>query len=90
MKKRPSLLLCLFMDALGYATYALPVIGEFGDILWAPLSAFVFYRTFGGMTGGLINFVEEAVPGLDFIPTFTLAWLLQYRKEKSLNRQRIS
>jgi hypothetical protein len=77
------------MDVLGYLTYALPVIGEMGDIVWAPLSAFIFYWAFGGkigLMGGVVNFIEEAVPGLDFIPTFTIAWLWQWRKEKTLTK----
>jgi hypothetical protein len=77
--KRPSLFLCLVMDILGYATYAIPVLGELGDIVWAPLSAIVFYNSFGRnirTTGSIINFVEELFPGLDFIPTFTLAYFL--------------
>ena len=89
MKKKPSIFLCIVMDVLGYATYGLPVIGEMGDIVWAPLSAFVFYRAFGGkigLMGSAINFIEEAVPGLDFIPTFTLAWLWQWRKENFLKK----
>ena len=40
-KQQPSLLFCLAMDALGYATYAIPFLGEFADIAWAPVSAFV-------------------------------------------------
>ena len=68
------------MDAIGYATYALPLLGELGDVLWAPFSALVFYRMFGGWKGGLggiFNFLEELLPGLDFIPSFTLMWLWQ-------------
>jgi hypothetical protein len=82
MKKRPPLVLCIAMDIIGYATYTLPVMGEFGDIIWAPISAFVFYKAFGGkvgMIGGVFNFIEELIPGLDFIPTFTLVWLWRYR-----------
>jgi len=81
MKKRPSIIVCILMDALGYLTYLIPAIGEMGDVVWAPLSAFVFYKIFGGkvgMIGGAINFIEEALPGLDFIPTFTIAWIYQY------------
>lgn len=86
-KKSPSLLFCVVMDLLGYATYAIPVLGEFGDLLWAPISALIFFRTFGGWKGafgGIFNFVEEILPGLDFIPTFTLTWLFQnFRKPVS-------
>jgi hypothetical protein len=75
---QPSLIFCLFMDAIGYVTYAAPFIGEVGDLIWAPLSAFIFYKKFGGtigMYGGIFNFIEEILPGLDFIPTFSLVWL---------------
>jgi hypothetical protein len=80
-----SLVFCVLMDIIGYATYAIPVFGEFGDIIWAPISALVFYRTFGGWKGafgGLFNFVEEIMPGLDFIPSFTIMWFLQQRVKK--------
>lgn len=79
---RPSLLICLLMDLIGYASYAVPVLGEFGDLLWAPISAIIFYRMFGGWKGafgGLFNFVEEILPGLDFIPSFTIMWIWQRR-----------
>lgn len=79
-KQQSSLLFCILMDAIGYATYAVPFLGEFGDIIWAPVSAFIFFKTFGGWKGafgGVFNFVEELLPGMDFIPTFTLMWAWQ-------------
>jgi hypothetical protein len=82
-KAAPSLIFCLVMDLLGYATYAIPGFGEFGDIIWAPISALIFYRTFGGWKGafgGLFNFVEEILPGTDFIPSFTIMWFFQKLK----------
>jgi hypothetical protein len=87
MKKQPSLLLCIVMDALGCITYLLPAIGEFGDFVWAPVSGFIFYKAFGGrvgVLGGIFNFIEEALPGLDFIPTFTIAWIWQYINRKNV------
>jgi hypothetical protein len=78
MKKSPSLLFCLAMDAIGMLTFAIPWIGEFGDILWAPLSAIIFYKSFGGKKGAIgavFSFMEEILPFLDFIPTFTIGWL---------------
>ena len=77
-KKQPTLGFCILMDAIGCATFLLPVFGEFADIIWAPISAVIFYRTFGGWKGafgGIFNFIEELLPGLDFIPTFTITWL---------------
>ena len=79
--KTPSLAACILMDVLGYATYTIPFIGELADIAWAPISAIIFFRMFGGWKGafgGVFNFVEEILPGFDFIPTFTLAWLWKY------------
>ncbi|MFT3902273.1 MAG: hypothetical protein QM727_03835 [Niabella sp.] len=77
--KSPSLLFCILMDAIGYLSFAVPGLGELSDVVWAPLSASIFAATFGGkkgIIGGLFNFLEEALPGTDFIPSFTIMWLL--------------
>jgi len=89
MKKQPSLVFCIIMDAIGYATYAIPFFGEIGDVIWAPISAIIFYLSFGGTKGAfgaVFNFIEELAPGLDFIPSFTIMWFLQAasRKKKTL------
>ena len=79
-KKQPSLIFCILMDIVGYATYAIPFLGEFADILWAPISSFIFMTTFGGWKGalgGFGNFLEELLPGTDFIPSFTIMWFIQ-------------
>lgn len=76
-----SLLLCILMDVIGYASFSLPGLGEFADVVWAPISAFVFYKVFGGtkgMIGGAFAFLEEILPFTDFIPSFTLMWLWNY------------
>ncbi len=78
--KRLSLIFCIIMDLMGYATYAVPFFGELADVVWAPVSAIIFYVTFGGWrgaVGGFFNFIEEFLPGTDFIPSFTLMWLWQ-------------
>jgi hypothetical protein len=82
---KPNLLFCILMDAIGYLTYAIPVLAEWGDILWAPLSAFIFYKTFGGtkgLIGGILNGIEEILPFTDFIPTFTIMYFIQNRSNK--------
>ncbi|MGC4035024.1 MAG: hypothetical protein QM764_03615 [Chitinophagaceae bacterium] len=87
-KKINSLLFCVLMDLIGCATYAVPGFGEIGDIFWAPVSAFIFYKMFGGWkgaTGGIFNFIEEVLPGTDFIPTFTLMWLWQNARQSKKN-----
>ena len=85
--KQPSLLFCIIMDIIGYATYSIPVLGEIGDALWAPVSAIIFYIYFGGWKGGfgaIFNFVEEILPGADFIPSFTIMWLVQRAARKKI------
>ena len=77
-KQQPSLAFCIIMDVLGFATYAIPGLGELGDIVFAPISAIVFYAMFGSWKGALFNFTEEIIPGTDFIPTFTIMWIWQY------------
>ena len=77
MSPKPSLLFCLIMDLIGSATFFIPLTGEWFDVIWAPLSALIFYFSFGGKTGrigALINFAEEIIPFTDIIPTFTLAY----------------
>jgi hypothetical protein len=83
-RKRPSLLFCIIMDLLGCASYIIPGLGEFSDIFWAPVSGLIFFISFGGWKGafgGMFNFAEEIMPGTDFIPTFTLAWIMRYLAE---------
>ena len=83
LRPMPSLVMCLVMDFIGYASYTVPFFGEFLDVLWAPLSAIIFWKMFGfrkGFFGGVFSFVEELTPGLDFIPTFTINWALLYFK----------
>ncbi len=91
---QPSLLLCLLLDAVGYFTYAVPVLGEFGDLIWAPIAGLLFYKLFGGwkgVLGGMFSFAEEILPGTDFIPSFTLGWIFrkvgQRNAQQSVSRQ---
>ena len=87
-KRQPSLAFCIVMDLIGYATYGIPFLGEFADIIWAPISAIIFFVTFGGWKGalgGIGNFIEELLPGTDFIPSFTLMWIMQRYQRKNVN-----
>lgn len=80
--KYKLLLLSILFDGVGMLSFAIPFIGEFSDIIWAPLSAFIIYKMYGGILGkgmGIISFVEEiGIFGSDFIPTFTLTWIYNY------------
>ena len=78
--RQPSILLCLLLDFIGYASYSIPILGEFADIIWAPVSGLIFFMMFGGWRGamgGVFSFVEELLPGTDFIPSFTIMWLIR-------------
>jgi len=87
--KETSIAFCILMDLIGYISYLIPG-GIISDFIWAPVSALIFYRTFGGWKGafgGLFNLVEEISPGLDFIPSFTIVWC--FNKIRSLRNYQI-
>lgn len=80
-----KLIISLLFDALGMLTFAVPIVGEAFDIIWAPIAAFalsMMYKGSVGKIGGTIAFIEEIIPGLDFVPTFTLTWLYEYLQDK--------
>lgn len=83
MSKYKLLFFGLLIDVFGMLTssWVLPVIGDFADIVWAPLTAWLmtrFYKGNAGKIAGVATFVEEIIPGLDIIPSFTLMWLYTY------------
>jgi hypothetical protein len=89
LKKKflPDVKLCIFLDLIGFISYLIPFLGEAEDIFWAPVSAIIFYFLFGrkkfGLIGGIFSFLEEISPGLDFVPTFTIAWLVRKYEMKA-------
>ena len=81
MNKYKKLALGILFDALGYASFIIPGIGEFSDIIWAPLAAWLMIKLYKGKPGkiaAVVSFIEEALPGFDVIPTFTIMWLYTY------------
>lgn len=81
MNKYKKLALSILFDAMGYISFIIPGIGEFTDIIWAPASAYLMTKLYKGKVGKIaaaVSFIEEAMPGLDVIPTFTLMWLYSY------------
>ncbi|MGB5698241.1 hypothetical protein [Muriicola sp.] len=75
------LFLGLLFDGIGMLSFMIPGIGEFSDVLWAPLAAWLMTRMYKGSSGqlaGIVTFIEEIIPGLDLIPSFTLMWLYTY------------
>ena len=81
-KKRQKLYLGILFDLIGMLSYFFPFV----DVVWAPLSAYLMLKMYKGDVGkvaAIVSFVEEAIPGLDFFPSFTLTWLYVYKiKEK--------
>ncbi|MEJ7586028.1 MAG: hypothetical protein WKI04_00565 [Ferruginibacter sp.] len=76
----PNIALCVVMDLVGMASYIFPFLGDLTDIVWAPVSALIFNRIFGGRLGaigGVLNFIEEIVPFTDIVPSFTIAWFIR-------------
>jgi hypothetical protein len=79
--KNRDLILGLVFDAIGMLSFSIPLIGEFSDVVWAPLAGFLMTRMYKGRIGkvaGILEFVEEIIPFTDFIPTFTLTWIYTY------------
>ncbi len=76
----PNIGICILMDLVGMISYFIPALAELSDIVWAPISALIFNKMFGGrlgMIGGVLNFIEEIVPFTDVIPSFTIAWFIR-------------
>lgn len=80
MKKQPSLSLCIILDLIGCAAIFAPGVGAIFDVFWAPVSSILFLILFGRKAtfGAVFSFVEELIPGVDAIPTFTIAWVVRY------------
>ena len=77
LKKHQKLMLGLLFDALGYVSFFIPVF----DFVWAPLSAYLMTQMYAGKKGkiaGVIVFIEEALPFIDIVPTFSLMWSNNY------------
>lgn len=83
MKNRKNKLLVksLVYDAVGMASSAVPVVGPFLDLAWAPYAAKKMGEMYPGKKGKLASvlvFIEEILPFSDLVPTFTLMWFYTY------------
>ncbi len=84
--KTRDLIFSLALDAIGMLSFSIPFIGEFADVVWAPISGFIMvwmYKGTFGKVAGIVSFVEELLPGTDLIPSFTLMWFYTYFIKKS-------
>ena len=72
-----KLLLGIVFDLIGMFPSIFPPLA----FIWAPLSALILATMYKGKIGkiaGIFDFVEEMVPVVDFIPTFTITWFYVY------------
>nr|WP_294922928.1 hypothetical protein [uncultured Flavobacterium sp.] len=85
-----KLLLGLLFDGIGMISFSIPLLGEFSDVIWAPIAAFLMTRMYKGRVGrvaSILTFVEEIIPFTDIIPSFTITWIYTYffQKDKRIN-----
>lgn len=81
-----NLILGILFDGIGMMSFSIPFIGEFSDVVWAPISGLLLARMYRGTLGkvsGAFSFLEEIIPLTDFIPTFTLTWIYNYWIKKA-------
>jgi len=79
--KTKNLVLGILFDAIGMLSFTIPGIGEFGDVIWAPLAGFLMTKMYQGRVGkvaGALTFIEEILPFTDVVPSFTLTWIYTY------------
>jgi len=82
-----KLLICLLIDVVGTSSEALPIVGEFTDVLTAPAAALVLQNLYPGSSKFvfLFEFAEEILPLTDFIPFATICWVVDtYYPESSV------
>ncbi|APT23314.1 hypothetical protein BZL53_01130 [Flavobacterium columnare] len=80
-----KLIISIIMDLIGYFSYLFPGAGEFIDFFWAPFAGFVMSLLYKGTVGkiaGILTFIEEITPGLDFIPSFIITWFYEYYQDQ--------
>lgn len=74
--------ICLMLDVLGALTYIIPGLGEFADVIYAPVQGMFAWRMFGGETWGMMWTViamgEELLPFVDIFPSMTIGWVIKY------------
>ena len=79
--KYRDLFLGLLFDGIGMLSFVIPGIGEFSDLIWAPITGWLMTRMYKGRIGqaaGIVTFLEELLPGLDWFPSFTIMWVYTY------------
>lgn len=75
-----KLIIGLWIDLMGSASYLLPVVGEGFDLVWAPLQTVFIMAMYDDITPHLkyVSFAEEILPFTDVVPSATIGWLAEF------------
>lgn len=82
-----DLILGVLFDGIGMLSFSIPILGDFSDVVWAPMAGFLMTWMYKGRTGkvaGVFTFLEEIIPFTDVIPSFTLTWIYNYWIKKKV------
>ena len=64
-----KLIFCICIDILGSVNEAIPLAGEFVDVIYAPIAALLLRQLFAGSNVvALLEFTEEILPFTDVLP----------------------
>ncbi len=78
-EKYAKLVAAVLIDLIGFISYLIPALGEFFDMLLAPISAILVYILFGKkFKWAIFTLLEEMLPMTDVIPSATIAWYSMY------------
>lgn len=73
-----KLAISIGIDVVGVASFLLPLVGEVGDLGWAPTSAILIKALYNNNVLATVGLVEELLPGADIVPTATIGWVFEY------------
>jgi len=92
MNKNKLLRKSIILDLISMSTLFIPIAGTLIDLIWAPYAAKQMNDMYEGEKGKIVFIIvciEEMIPGLDVIPTFTLMWLYTFVWVKAPQMQAI-
>lgn len=81
-----NLALGLLFDFIGTLSFSIPGLGEFSDIIWAPVAKYLMQWLYKGRAAKVMGWVvaiEEILPFTDVVPSFTLMWFYTYVLKKN-------
>ena len=75
-----KLVVSLLIDAIGSASYLIPLAGEAFDLTWAPVSMILVGALYDGVVPNLkyLALMEELLPFTDWIPSATMGWVKEF------------